>query len=125
MRLWREQNWRDYLPGFTCGWRDHEYAVGVSIGNRNCDPLVVVDLSFMPLWRDTGEAIQSALRDQTFKDYRAFGITWQMLARDYFAAISRMWDRRIEELLTAALGLGSPDQVIVDDPPLELRDDAE
>lgn len=121
MKLWCEQNWRDYLPSFTCGWRDDEYAVGFSIGNRHCDPLVLVDLAFMPLWRDTGKAIQSALVDQRHRDFREFGITWQMLLRDW----ARRAERKFYADLSRAIGFCHPDQVIVDEPPLELRDDAE
>ncbi len=121
MKLWCEQNWRDYLPSFTRGWRDDEYAVGFSIGNRNCDPLALVDLTFMPLWRNIGEATQAALNDQKFRDYQAFGITWQMLLRDW----AMRAERKFHTDLSRALGFGHPDQVIVDEPPLEVRDVAE
>lgn len=121
MKLWCEENWREYLPDFTHGWRDSEYAVSLSVGNRNCDPLVLIDLTFMPLWRDIGEAVQSALSDQRFEDYRAFGITWQMLLGDWVKRV----ERKLNMSLADALGWGAPDRVIVDDPPLDLRDVAE
>lgn len=121
MRLWREQNWRDYIPSITHERREDEYAVGFSIGNSNCDPLVAAELTFHPLWRDTGEAIQSALRDQATRDYQTFGITWPMILSDRVRRV----ERKFYDDMSKALGLGTPDIVIFDDPPLELRDDAE
>lgn len=116
MRLLRGSSWRDYLPEIHRGGDGPLRHLGISLGNRNCDPLLWLEVEYHSLWTDVGDAIGAALRERKYDDFREFGITWQMLLAEWIDAVSRDLSRQIEQRMSDALRLGPPDQVLMDDP---------